>query len=157
MKDNRTIETDMAEAPPAELLAPLNEPITDSGKKRILVVDDEVSATRLLKLNLEQTNQYVVRTENDPRKALAAAAEFHPDLMLLDVLMPGMDGGDLASLLLADPVLKSVPIVFLTAMATKTEVHRRAGRIGGLPFLAKPVDLNDVLACLKRHLDAPRS
>ncbi len=147
----------MAEASPAGLQSPFEVPATDSGKKRILVVDDEVSATRLLKLNLEQTNQYLVRTENDPRQALAAAVEFHPDLMLLDVLMPQLAGGDLASLLLADPMLKSVPIVFLTAMATKTEVHRRAGRIGGLPFLAKPVDLNDVLACLQRQLDAPRS
>ena len=156
MKDNRTIAESTAEAPPG-LQAPFDEPTTDSGKKRILVVDDEVSATRLLKLNLEQTNQYVVRTESDPRKALAAATEFHPDLMFLDVLMPGMGGGDLASFLLADPMLKSVPIVFLTAMATKNEIHRRGGRIGGFPFLAKPVDLNEVLACLNLHLDAPRS
>ncbi len=121
-------------------------------KKRILVVDDEPSITRLLKLNLEATDQYVVRTENDARAAVASAEEFQPDLMLLDVLMPEMDGGQLASRLQASPKLKGVPIVFLTAAATKKEVYARGGKVGGLPFLAKPVDLDEVLACLKLHL-----
>jgi DNA-binding response OmpR family regulator len=121
-------------------------------KKRILVVDDEVSITRLLKLNLEGTDQYVVRTENDARAALAAAEEFQPDLILLDVLMPELDGGQLASRLQASPKLEGVPIVFLTAAATKKEIYARGGKVGGLPFLAKPVDLDEVLACLKQHL-----
>jgi DNA-binding response OmpR family regulator len=50
------------------------------------------------------------------------------------------------------PKLKKVPIVFLTAAATKGEVSARGGKIGGLPFLAKPVELAEVLACLKQHL-----
>lgn len=121
-------------------------------KKRILVVDDEANATRWLKINLEQTNLYVVRTENVAADALAAAAEFQPDLILLDIMMPGMDGGDLASRFRADPILKSVPLVFLTAVATKTEVNQFGGLIGGMPFLAKPVDLKEVLDCLNKHL-----
>jgi DNA-binding response OmpR family regulator len=121
-------------------------------KKRILIVDDEASITRLLKLNLEATDQYVVRTENDPKVALASAEAFQPDLILLDVLMPDLDGGQLASRLQASPKLKGVPIVFLTAAATKKEIYARGGKVGGLPFLAKPVDLNEVLACLTQHL-----
>jgi len=121
-------------------------------KKRILVVDDEASITRLLKLNLEQTNEYLVRTENDSNKAMAAAEEFRPDLILLDVMMPGIDGGELASRFQANPKLKRVPIVFLTAAATKSEVYMRGGKVGGLPFLAKPVELAEVIACLKQHL-----
>ncbi len=54
----------------------------ETEKKRILVVDDEPSITRLLKLNLEQTNEYVVRAENDSEAAVAAAEEFQPDLIL---------------------------------------------------------------------------
>ena len=118
-------------------------------KKRILVVDDQPDITRMLKLNLERTNQYEVRMENDPGSALDAAEQFHPDLILLDVLMPGIDGGDLASRIQANPKLKGVPIVFLTAAATKQEVSSHGGRIGGLPFLAKPVDLEEVKGCLK--------
>jgi DNA-binding response OmpR family regulator len=121
-------------------------------KKRILVVDDEASITRLLKLNLEQTNQYAVRAENDATLALAAAEEFQPDLILLDVMMPDLDGGQLAGRFQAHPSLKSVPIVFLTAAATKKEVYARGGRVGGLPFLAKPVDLAEVVACIEQHL-----
>ncbi len=121
-------------------------------KRRILVVDDEASITRLLKLNLEQTSDYEVRAENDAKAALAAAEEFEPDLILLDVMMPGMDGGELASRLQANPKLRPVPIVFLTAAATKGEVYSRGGKVGGLPFLAKPVELAEVVACLKQQL-----
>ena len=126
-------------------------------KKRILVVDDEPGVTRLLKLNLEQTGDYEVAAENVSQAALAAAEEFQPDLMLLDVMMPGLDGGNLASQLQTNPKLKGVPIVFLTAAVTREEVRARRGLVGGLPFLAKPVSLNEVLACLKRHLGAPQS
>lgn len=121
-------------------------------KKRILVIDDEPSITRLLKVNLELTNEYVVKTENAATHALAAAQEFHPDLILLDVLMPDLDGGYVASRFQENPNFKNTPIVFLTAAATKTEVSEHHGRIGGLPFLAKPVDMTEVIHCLKRHL-----
>jgi CheY-like chemotaxis protein len=121
-------------------------------KKRILVVDDEASITRLLKLNLEQTNDYEVRAENDALAAVAAAEEFKPHLILLDVMMPGLDGGQLASRFQASPKLKAVPIVFLTAAATKGEVYNRGGKVGGLPFLAKPVEIAEVVACLKQQL-----
>lgn len=152
MKNQQNVSAGLEGVSASGLLRSPEQPTPEARKKRILVVDDEVSAARLLKLNLEQTDQFVVRTENDPGKALAAAIEAQPDLVLLDVLMPGMDGGELASRFQAHPTLKSVPIVFLTAAATKTEVRKRGGRIGGLPFLAKPVDLNEVLACVKQHL-----
>ena len=123
-------------------------------KKRILVVDDEPSITRMLKLNLEQTGEYQVTTENVSREAVAAAERFLPDLMLLDVMMPGLDGGNLASQLQSHPQLKTVPIVFLTAAVTHEEIKQRHGMVGGLPFLAKPVNLKEVLACLRHHLGA---
>ena len=127
----------------------------NNAKKRIRVVDDECSITRLLKLNLEQTGDYEVATENVSRAALAAAEEFRPDLILADVMMPGLDGGALASQFQASSRLKGVPIVFLTAAVTREEVRARRGLVGGLPFLAKPVDLREVLTCLERHLGAP--
>jgi len=121
-------------------------------KKRILVVDDQASDTQLLKLYLERTKDYVVREENDARAALSAAKQFRPHLILLDLMMPEMDGGELAACFQADPQLQAVPIVFLTAAVTKGEVKAGRGRVGGYPFLAKPVVLPEVLACLKHHL-----
>ena len=121
-------------------------------KKRILVVDDQASDTRLMKLYLERTNDYVVREENNARAANAAAEEFQPHLILLDVMMPGMDGGELAACFQANPKLKGVPIVFLTAAVTKGEVKAGIGLVGGHTFLAIPVVLSEVVACIRHHL-----
>ena len=121
-------------------------------KKRILAVDDRPNNTRLVKLYLEQTNEYVVREENDAKSALSAAEQFHPHLILLDVMMPGMDGGELAAAFRASPRLKTVPIVFLTASITKEEVSASGGHVGGNSFLAKPVVLKEMVACIKHHL-----
>src|SRR5476649_1201407 len=121
-------------------------------KKRILVVDDRASDSRLVKLYLEGTNDYVVREENDATAALAAAVEFQPHLILLDVMMPGMDGGELAACFQANPNLKDVPIVFLTAAVTKKEVAAARGSDGRFPFLAKPFVLSELVNCLKMFL-----
>jgi CheY-like chemotaxis protein len=125
---------------------------SNSDKKRILVVDDQATNTRLLKLYLEQTNRYEVREENAPKAAVSAAESFQPHLILLDVMMPEVDGGELATRFRASPKLKDVPIVFLTAAVTKGEVEAGGGRIGGYPFLAKPIVLTEVTACMKRLL-----
>lgn len=121
-------------------------------KKRILVVDDQVSNSRLVKLCLERTNEYVVREENNARTALASAEEFRPHLILLDLMMPGMGGGELAACFQANPKLKAVPIVFLTAAISKREVAAGGGQVGGFPFLAKPFVLSEMVACLKHYL-----
>ncbi|HOB99229.1 MAG TPA: response regulator [Verrucomicrobiota bacterium] len=119
-------------------------------KKRVLIVDDEVSFTRLLKLNLEQSDGYEVQTVNAPLTALAEARRFQPELILLDVMMPDLPGGDVAAQLLADPALRHVPIIFLTAAIKKAEVSACGGLVGGLPFVAKPVEMKE----LRRVLDA---
>ena len=121
-------------------------------KKRILVVDDQASDTQLLKSYLERSDEYLVREENDAQAALSTAEEFQPDLILLDVLMPGMDGAQLAARFEASPKLTAVPIVFLTCVVTKEEVGLCGGRIGKYPFLAKPIALPEVAACVKRYL-----
>lgn len=123
-----------------------------TGKKRILIVDDQASHTRLVKLYLERTNEYLVKEENDAKAALSTAEQFQPDLILLDVMMPGIDGGELSACFRANSKLKTVPIVFLTAIVTKGEVKAGRGRVGEFPFLAKPVVLTEVVACIKHHL-----
>jgi two-component system, OmpR family, response regulator len=119
-------------------------------KKRILLVDDEPSFTRLMKLNLEMNGPYEVQIENDPARVLTTARSFRPDLIFLDVIMPDMDGGEVAATLRADAALKHVPIVFLTAVVSKNEVFDRGDVIGGQTFLAKPVTFEDVKQTIER-------
>ena len=121
-------------------------------KKRILVVDDEPAITRMVKLNLEQTGRYEVRTENLGRRAIESAREFRPDLILLDVMMPGMLGSEIASQLKADPELRSIRYVFLTAFVTKDEELRSSGQIGGHTFIAKPISADDLCRVIEDHL-----
>jgi len=121
-------------------------------KKKILVVDDEASITRLLKLNLEKTGAYVVRTENEGTKTVEVAREFKPDLILLDVMMPDIDGGDVAAHLQADGLLRRAPIVFLTAAVKKEELDTKGGMIGGFTYIAKPLDVNGVKTVIERTL-----
>jgi CheY-like chemotaxis protein len=106
----------------------------------------------MLKLNLEQTTNYEVRVENHAAKVFEAAQQFEPDLILLDVMMPEMDGGELAARFRETPRWEKVPIIFLTAAAKKNEVSAHGGTIGGLQFLAKPIGLPELTQCLNRHL-----
>lgn len=120
-------------------------------KKRILLVDDEKSFTNLLKLNLEDTGDYEVRVVNWPEDALPTAQEFKPHIILLDIIMPRLAGGDVAALIEADPVLKDTPIVFLTAAVRKHQVEENDGIICDHPCLAKPASLDEVIAAIKQH------
>ena len=121
-------------------------------KKRILVVDDEQSLTTLLKLNLEEFGDYEVRVENWPEDALAAAREFKPDLILLDIIMPRLPGGNVAAQIDADPQLKGTPIVFLTAAVRKHQVEENEGIICDHPCLAKPATIDEVVAMIEKHV-----
>jgi len=121
-------------------------------KKRILVVDDEVALTRIIKLNLERAGNYEVRTENMGSMAIPAAKEFKPDLIFLDVMMPDMGGEDVVALLKEDPVLSNIALIFLTAIVTKEETQSIETDIGGNLFLAKPVNTKDLIATIERVL-----
>jgi DNA-binding response OmpR family regulator len=122
-------------------------------KKRILVIDDSTDITDPLKLYLERTGTFEVRVEREGSKGLQAAREFRPDLILLDVMMPDMDGGDVAAEIDEDQELKQTPIVFLTASVTRTEMTE-VGSIGGRPILSKLMTLSEIIDYLKKRLGA---
>lgn len=120
--------------------------------KHILIVDDEASFTRLLKVNLEARTQHTIEVINRAHEALLAAHKKKPDLILLDVIMPGQDGGELAARLQADPGLRDVPIIFLTATVSRREATHQGLKSGGFTFLSKPISMPDLLACIALHL-----
>ena len=128
---------------------------TVAEKKRILIVDDEISFARMVKLNLEKTGAFDVRTENKATYALAAAREFKPDLIILDVIMPNMDGGDVSNQFKRDRQLRDTPIIFLTATVSKREAGEGGLNSGGALFLAKPVSVETLVARINEHLPPP--
>ena len=121
-------------------------------KTRILLIDDEPAFTRMLKLNLERTGSYKVLCENTGKFGLTAARDFLPDMILLDVIMPDVDGGEVAAQIHADAKLKHIPIVFLTAGVSKETTRAKGPIIGGRTFLAKPVSVEEVIRCIEKQL-----
>jgi len=122
-------------------------------KRRILIVDDDRDSTHLIKILLEKISHYLVLEENDAAKAHESARDFRPDLILLDIMMPQIDGGDIAAQIDADPGLQRTPIIFLTALVTKTEA--KAGlHIQGHPVLAKPIDIPELINRIEENLPA---
>ena len=120
--------------------------------KRILIIDDEENFTQLVKLNLEDTGEYTVRTENRGALGFAAAKQFKPDLILLDILMPDTEGSEVAFQIKNDIETKDIPIVFLTAVAEKEEVKRSGGLIAGHPCVAKPISSEQLIAVIKKNI-----
>jgi DNA-binding response OmpR family regulator len=121
-------------------------------RKKILIIDDEEALTRGVKLNLELTGKYVVRIENKGSLGLKAAREFRPDLILLDIAMPDIDGSQVAEQLKDEDNCKNIPIVFLTALVTKKETHESSSDIGGYPFIAKPVSIKNLISCIEENI-----
>ena len=104
----------------------------------ILIVDDELQNRKLLEALLKPEG-YLTRTATNGAEALASIAQCAPDLILLDVMMPGMDGHELATLLKANPTTSDIPIIMVTAQIDRSA--RLAGLSAGAEeFLTKPVD-----------------
>ncbi|MFC1577143.1 response regulator [Candidatus Omnitrophota bacterium] len=109
------------------------------GRKKVLVIDDEENFTKLIKLNLEATGGFEVKTENNGLNAFAAAKRFKPDVVLLDIKMPEKNGGEVAFEIKNDSELKDTPVIFITALISDQDVESRNGFIGGHHYIAKPV------------------
>ncbi|MBI4608480.1 MAG: response regulator [Candidatus Rokubacteria bacterium] len=122
------------------------------GKRRILIVDDDAHYADVLKTALEGIGAYEVRTESEPTRAVAAARDFKPDLIVLDIMMPEVDGGEVAAEIGEDEALQHVPLVFLTAAVTQEEVAARGGVIGGRVFMAKSAPLRKLVHFLEEQL-----
>jgi CheY-like chemotaxis protein len=118
-------------------------------KKRVLMVDDEVSFTRMTKITLEVRGQYSVEVVNEPSEAISAARRFKPEIILLDFIMPGMDGANVASQFQTEPELRDIPIIFLTATARGEEATRDGLISGGYRFLSKPIAVTDLMRCME--------
>jgi len=118
-----------------------------SEKRKILLVDDEDDICLFLKANLEKKGDYEVASATSGKEGIQVAKRFKPHLILLDLMMPGVSGTDVATTLNEDPVTAEIPIVFITALAEGTGLD-----IPGREIMAKPVDTDQVIAKIEEVL-----
>lgn len=119
-------------------------------KATILVVDDAPDNLALMSSLLKQ--DFKVKVANDGEKALKiAASESPPDLILLDIMMPGMDGYEVCQRLKRDPKTMNIPVIFLTAKA-EVEDEKKGLELGAVDFISKPISPPIVMARVKNHL-----
>ena len=134
----------------AQALWHSNQP-SMTNKKRILLVDNDPLATRMARLMIEKIDVFEVQEVNDPRQAVCVACAFRPDLILLDVEMPEMDGGDVAAQIRTTKELAGTHLIFLTSLMTETETGEPRFS-GGCRVLAKPVTMSKLIDCVVDQL-----
>jgi DNA-binding response OmpR family regulator len=120
-------------------------------KTRVLVIDDEAPIRLLCRVNLEAENMTVLEADDGPSGIEAAQREL-PDAILLDVMMPGLDGWQVAERLLDDEQTNSIPIVFLTARAELRD-RARGLDLGGMEYVTKPFNPVELAPTVRALLD----
>jgi len=127
------------------------DPLTDRPQKaNILIADDTIANLRLLSTMLE-TNGYGVYEASNGETALEIARIAFPDIILLDVLMPGMDGYSVCRKIKNDPVLSNIPVIFVSALDEQTD-KVQGFAVGGVDYITKPFQAKEVLARVETHL-----
>ncbi|MBF0545016.1 MAG: hybrid sensor histidine kinase/response regulator [Candidatus Riflebacteria bacterium] len=124
--------------------------VIDSNKETIMLVDDTPTNMDLLGQML-QSNGYQIVTISSGSQALTEAAQTPPDLILLDINMPEMNGYEVCGLLKADEKLKEIPVIFISGLDDTTD-KIKAFSVGGVDYVAKPFRFEEILARVKTHL-----
>src|ERR1700752_3449386 len=131
----------------------MNEQFADEPieKPRILIVDNNSNFARAARRLLDESGRYIACTVIDPRRALETARSFKPDLVLVDLIMPHVDGPEVAAQLEADWALHGVPIVFLTALITAEEA-KDGRRVYRHRILPKPTSNSELIELVEQNL-----
>jgi CheY-like chemotaxis protein len=119
--------------------------------KTILIIDDEPEFIEVVRMRLAASGYHVV-TATGGVEGLQKARSTQPDLILLDVVMPGMDGGDVSQALQADPQLRTVPVVHLTSLIGRKETVRHNDKVPQEVFLSKTASPVEMLAAIAKAL-----
>lgn len=120
-------------------------------KRKILIVDDEPDVLKLLGERLEKAGYSVIRAR-EGKEAVELAVKNGPDLIILDIAMPGMDGSEVAAVLRANEKTKAIPILFLTCLFTKQEEKVCGHLLGQNFFIAKPYDVKELLGEIGKRI-----
>jgi len=121
------------------------------GKKKVMVIDDEPDFLSIVKTNLEETNNYEVKTLSSAKNLISEVYSFEPDVILLDMLMPAVGGVEACAMLNDDPVGKNIPIIIISALF-KDQDKYSAYKEGINDYLVKPVGKNDLIAAIEKAI-----
>jgi CheY-like chemotaxis protein len=121
--------------------------------RRILIVDNDSNTTHLVKILLERSGPYLVLEENDATEAYQTARNFKPDLILLELIMSGLDGAEVAAQIHADHNLNNTHIIFQTALVTGAEA-KSGFHIDGHRVVPKPINIPELIEAIEEHLHA---
>ena len=113
-------------------------------KHKLLIVDDDEAVIDYLQAELG--DRYDIVSTNAPENVLALARRHHPALILCDVDMPGMDGGDVSAALYAEDDTREIPLLFLTGLASQGDLKRQQHQLGGRPAISKSAPVEELLA-----------
>lgn len=117
-----------------------------------MIVDDSPELTHAIKHHLERMANFEVCEVNRSTTAVQRGREFRPDLVILDMMMPDLDGGDVAALMREDTLLRNTPIIFFTSIVSNSETHGHEAHLGAYDYLAKPVEMSELIEVINRHL-----
>jgi DNA-binding response OmpR family regulator len=116
-------------------------------QKKILLCDDDEGIVEVIKIILEE-NGYEVKPFMNGKGIEKKVFEYQPDLIFLDIWMPGIDGKEMTKLLKSDPKTKNIPIILISAL---NEIDKIQGLVGADDFLAKPFEMDDLLSKVRHH------
>jgi len=111
-------------------------------RPKILIVDDDPAVTELLELKLDPL--FEVRATNNPREVQAIARALQPQVVVCDIDMPVMDGGEVCRRLREDPSTAHIPVLYLTGMVSPAEVVDMGGEVGGRPGVSKNAQVQEI-------------
>jgi CheY-like chemotaxis protein len=120
-------------------------------KHKILVVDDDEAVLDFMQAKLGARFEIVSTTE--PEKVLGLARAERPELILCDIEMPGMDGGDISAAVYGADDLRDIPVLFLTALVSADELKIQQGQLGGRPAISKDAPIDQLIARIESLIE----
>jgi CheY-like chemotaxis protein len=123
-------------------------------KKRVLIIDDERDICQFTKTVLERNGRFEVFVSSDSTSGIEMVKRNKPDIILLDINMPGLDGGDIAQTLGDFSMTRDIPIIFVTGLLKKEELALKdKGKVGRHYFIAKPVTPKELIEKIEAVLN----
>ena len=121
-----------------------------SARRKLLLVDDDEAVIEFLGVKLGA--EYDLVSTGSPEQALALARKEKPDLVLCDIDIPDMDGGDISAALFADPATHDIPLVFLTALASPQDLAKKGNQLAGRAAISKQSPIEEIKARIRAAL-----